>query len=173
VAVETAASTASLAVGLLVMMIMATRMRRATSPLTPDDEDSAQLTIAVVGMLASRRAVQRLSELAVNDELLVVASGSGANAMVAGLRRQLPRHDVVSLDIAVSSGVLGEHTLVVNEFLEIGSLPVVVVPARAVAGVAAQLSDVLQADRVLRMSGRADLREVWRRADRHLVDLTS
>jgi hypothetical protein len=173
VAVETVASTASLAVGLLVMMIVATRMRRAPRPLTPDDDDSAQLTIAVVGMLASRRAVQRLSELAVNDELLVVASGSGASAMVAGLRRQLPRHDVVSLDIAASSGVLGEHTLVVNEFLEIGSLPIVVVPARAVAEVAAQLSDLLQADRVLRMSGRADLREVWRRADRHLVDLTS
>jgi hypothetical protein len=61
----------------------------------------------------------------------------------------------------------------VNEFLEIGSLPVVVVPARAVAEVAAQLSDVLQADRVLRMSGRADLREVWRRPRLRLVDLTS
>jgi len=171
VAVETAASTASIAVGLLVMMIVATRMRRAAEPSTRDDGDSAQLTIAVVGMLASRRAVQRLSELAVNDELLVIASGLGASAMVAGLRRQLPRHDVVSLDITVSSGVLGDHTLVVNEFLEIGSLPVVVVPARAVAGVAAQLSDVLQADRVLRMSGRADLREVWRRADQPLVDV--
>jgi hypothetical protein len=170
--VETAASTASLAVGLLIMMFAATRMRRATGPLTPD-ADSAQLTIAVVGLLASRRAVQRLSELAVNDELLIVASGSGAPAMVAGLRRQLPRHDVVSLDVAASSGVLGQHTLAVNEFLEIGSLPVVVVPARAVAEVAAQLSDFLQADRVLRMSGRTDLREVWRRADRRLVDLTS
>jgi MFS transporter, NNP family, nitrate/nitrite transporter len=153
------------------MMVVATHMPRATAPFTPDD-DSAQLTIAIVGLLASRRAVQRLSELAVNDELLVVASGSGAPAMVAGLRRQLPRHDVVSLDIAVSSGVLGQHTLAVNEFLEIGSLPVVVVPARAVAEVAAQLSDFLRADRVMRMSGRADLREVWRRAERRLVDVT-
>jgi hypothetical protein len=89
VAVETAAGTASLAVGMLVMMFAATRMRRATGPLTPGD-DSAQLTIAVVGLLASRRAVERLSELAVNDELLVVASGSGAATMVAGLRRRFP-----------------------------------------------------------------------------------
>jgi hypothetical protein len=139
----------------------------------PSDGEPSLLTIALAAPGAGRRAAQRLAAVAVQDELLVVCTGSGAPAVVAELRRRLPRHDVVALDISSSVGLQAHHAVVVNELLEIGSLPVVAVPARQGSDVAAQLSDLLQADRVLRTAGRADLREVWRRADRYLVDTSS
>jgi hypothetical protein len=168
VALETAGA-ASLAVGMLVMMF-SDRLRPEKQPAATADGDPSLLTIALAAPGAGRRAAQRLADVAVRDELLVVCTASGAPAVVAELRRRLPRHDVVALDISSSAGVLGHHAVVLNELLEIGSLPVVAVPARHVTDVAAQLSDYLQADRVLRTARAADLREVWRRDERSLVD---
>jgi len=171
VALETAGA-ASLVVGLLVMMFSVRLRPEKHRPATSDGEPSL-LTIALAAPGAGRRAAQRLAEVAVQDELLVVCTGSGAPAVVAELRRRLPRHDVVALDISSPVGVQGHHAVVLNDLLEIGSLPVVAVPASQGSDVAAQLSDLLQADRVLRTAGRADLREVWRRGDRYLVDTSS
>jgi hypothetical protein len=171
VALETAGA-ASLAVGLLVMMFSVRLRSEKCQPSTSDGGPSL-LTIALAAPGVGRRATQRLAEIAVHDELLVVCTGSGAPAIVDRLRRRLPRHDVVALDIASPAGVQGHHAVVINDLLEIGSLPVVAVPARNATDVAAQLSDFLRADRVLRAAGRADLLEVWRRSDRHLVDTSS
>ena len=56
---------------------------------------------------------------------------------------------------------------VVGEFLEIGSLPIVVTPAAVVREVAERLSDHLGADRILKVvsctTGGADLHHVWSR----------
>jgi hypothetical protein len=171
VALETAGP-ASLAVGLLVMMFSALLRSEKRRPSASDGGPSL-LTIALAAPGAGRRSTQRLAEVAVQDELLVVCSGSGAPAIVTELRRRLPRHDVVALDISSAAGVQGHHAVVLNDLLEIGSLPVVAVPARHATDVAAQLSDFLGADRVLRAAGRTELREVWRRTDRHLVEASS
>ncbi len=167
-ALETSGA-ASLVVGLLIMMF-SVRLRSEKCQPSASDGGPSLLTIALAAPGAGRRTAQRLAEVAVQDELLVVCTGSGAPAVVAELRRRLPRHDVVALDISSSAGIMGHHAVVLNELLEIGSLPVVAVPAGQGTDVAAQLSDLLQADRVLRTAGRADLREVWRRGDRYLVD---
>jgi hypothetical protein len=56
---------------------------------------------------------------------------------------------------------------VLDQFLEIGSLPVVATPVSAVDDVTAVLSSCLRADRVLRMHRPVegvDLRQVWRRS---------
>jgi hypothetical protein len=171
VALETAGA-ASLAVGLLVMMFSGRLRAEKRRPSTSDGGPSL-LTIALAAPGVGRRAGQRLAEVAVHDELLVVCTGSGAPAIVAELRRRLPRHDVVALDISSATGIEGHHAIVLNDLLEIGSLPVVAVPARNAADVAVQLSDFLCADRVLRAAGRSDLLEVWRRTDRLLVDTSS
>lgn len=167
-ALETAGA-ASLVVGLLAIMFSA-RLRSEKHRPSTSDGGASLLTIALAAPGAGRPAAQRLADVAVQDELLVVCTGSGASAVVAELRRRLPRHDVVALDISSPAGIVGHHAVVLNDLLEIGSLPVVAVPARQGTDVAAQLSDLLQADRVLRTAGRADLREVWRRGERHLVD---
>src|SRR5689334_9759953 len=144
-------------------MMFAVRLRPEKHRPAPSDGEPSLLTIALAAPGAGRRTAQRLAQVAVQDELLVVCTGSGAPAVVAELRRRLPRHDVVALDISSSVGVQGHHAVMLNDLLEIGSLPVVAVPARQGSDVAAQLSDWLQADRVLRTAGRADLFEVWRR----------
>jgi hypothetical protein len=171
VALETAGA-ASLAVGLLVMMFSVRLRSEKRRPSTSDGGPSL-LTIALAAPGVGRRATQRLAEVAVHDELLVVCTGSGAPTIVSELRRRLPRHDVVAIDISSAMGVQGHHAVVINDLLEIGSLPVVAVPARHATDVAAQLSDFLRADRVLRAAGRTELHEVWRRTDRHLVDTNS
>ncbi|GIJ54846.1 hypothetical protein Vau01_023620 [Virgisporangium aurantiacum] len=117
--------------------------------------------------------VTRLAELAVNDELVVVfgsnerRSGPHAPIVTAGLRDRLPRHDVVSLHVAAAQeNALRRGAALVGEFLEIGSLPIVVTPAAVVCEVAERLSAHLRADRVLTVScttGGADLYHVWPR----------
>jgi hypothetical protein len=117
--------------------------------------------------------VNRLADLAVNDELVVVfgsnerRSGPHAPIVTAGLRDRLPRHDVVALHVAAAyPDAMRRGATLVGEFLEIGSLPIVVTPAAVVCEVAERLSAHLGADRVLTVScttGGADLYHVWPR----------
>jgi hypothetical protein len=116
--------------------------------------------------------VTRLAELAVNDEVLVVCGANDsrhspdADMLATGLRRRLPRHDVVALNIAPHDGAPHRIATLVSEFMEIGSLPVLVTPATGVRDIVAELSAQLRADRVLSLSCRAtgaDLRQIWAR----------
>lgn len=144
-------------------------------PETEIEPDTTAMTVAVVGELETRQAAAvavRLAEVAVNDELLVIygskerVAGPGAQEMVAGLRDHLPRHDIVALNVTPHTAVMGRHAAVVDEFLEIGSLPVVVTPVSSLRELTVRFSDYLRADRVLSVTcttGGADLREVWHR----------
>jgi hypothetical protein len=130
------------------------------------------MTVVVVGESETRwgtqAVVSRLAELALSDELLVVYGsenrvGPGHHDLVAGLRVHLPRHDVV----AVRPDQLGVACAArLGQFLENGSLPVVLTPASTTYDAAAELSSRLRADRVLRahrtIDG-VDLHQVWRR----------
>jgi hypothetical protein len=136
------------------------------------DDCDAAMTVAVVGDTGTRAGteamVSRLAELAVHDELLIVYgagawSPSGHHAVLAGLRGHLPRHHLVTVHVDVHRGGLRrDAAAALAQFVEDGSLPVVVTPAAAVPGVAAEISSYLRADRVLRVAG-ADLQHVWRR----------
>jgi hypothetical protein len=134
----------------------------------------AALTVVVVGGLENRRAaavaVARIATLAVEDELLVICGsnrrwpGLIVNLMVAGLRERLPRHDVVALHVTPRVGTHGRELALIEEFLEIGSLPVVVTPTVAVNDVAAEFASRLAADRVLGVScptSGTDLHHGW------------
>jgi hypothetical protein len=107
----------------------------------------------------------RLADLAVDDELLVVFGAEGPGrpahrAMVAGLRRRLPRHDVVALAARPELG----HLLA--RLLDAGSLPVVLTEAGGMHDLTAQLASLVRADRVVRVfrtATGADLYPVWRR----------
>jgi hypothetical protein len=150
----------------------------------PDPSPTA-MTVAVVSESEARwgaeAVVSRLAELAVNDELLVVygteqRSRPGHHAVVAGLRRRLPRHHVVAVHVAQhgvavhvaqpGTGLGREDAALLDQYLENGSLPVVVIPASAIHDVTAELSSCLRADRVLRVHRTSDgvgLHQVWRR----------
>jgi hypothetical protein len=136
------------------------------------------MTVAIVDGWEARwdatTVVDRLAHLAVNDELVVVCGsndhrpGPHAPLLTAGLRQRLPRHDVVALHIAAHTaahtGEARRDAAVVEEFLEIGSLPIVVTPTATVHEVATRLARHLNADRVLRVScttGGADVFHVW------------
>ncbi|GIJ71612.1 hypothetical protein [Virgisporangium ochraceum] len=128
------------------------------------------MTIVVVDEREARQnaaaVVTRLAELAINDELIVVCgsnerrSGPDTPLVTGGLRTLLPRHDVVALHVAANTGTLRRDAALVGEFLEIGSLPVVVTPTAAAREVAGRLRAELGADRILTVSctnGGADL----------------
>jgi hypothetical protein len=132
------------------------------------------MTIVIVDEWEARwdatAVVTRLAQLAVNDELIVVCgsnehrSGPHAPIVTAGLRDRLPRHDIVALHIAAHADALRLGVVAVGEFLEIGSLPIVVTPTAIVREVAEWLSGHLGADRILKVScttGGADLYHVW------------
>ncbi|ROP33743.1 hypothetical protein EDD30_6779 [Couchioplanes caeruleus] len=115
--------------------------------------------------------VARLAELAVADELLVVyGSQSGAhpehNPVITGLRGRLPRHDVVAVRVGHHRADTHRHAAVLEEFMDAGSLPVVVTASAALQDVTAQISSYVRADRVLRVfrtTSGAGLYQVWRR----------
>jgi hypothetical protein len=113
--------------------------------------------------------VERLAELAVDDELLVVFGCGNRprhHTMVAELRGRLPRHDVVALHVRHRHGELLRDAAEVERLLDAGSLPVVVTPAAVMHDVTAEIASYLRADRVLRVlrtTGGADLYQVWGR----------
>lgn len=117
-------------------------------------------------------AVARLAELAVADELLVVFGSTSRarpdpRAMIAGLRRRLPRHDVVPVHVG-QRGAGPRWQVTLDRFLETGRLPVVVTASAFLQEVTAEVSSYVRADRVLRVFGtttRAELHQVWRRAE--------
>jgi hypothetical protein len=134
------------------------------------------MTVVVVGEVDVRQdasaVTARLAELAINDELLVVCGSNdrrprpSAHTVVTGLRDHLPRHHVVAVHVASNSGALRRDAAVLDEFLEIGSLPVVLTLDAVALDVAAELSNRLRADRILKVScttGGADLEQVWPR----------
>jgi hypothetical protein len=134
------------------------------------------VTVAVVResetQWGTEAVVSRLAELAVLDELLIVyGSGTpgqpGHHAVMAGLRGHLPRHHVVALHVTDDNTRLRQDAAAaLEQFLEDGSLPVVVTPAAVVHDVTAEISNYVRADRVLRVSRTttgADLHQVWRR----------
>jgi len=131
----------------------------AVSP-TFADTGTATLTVAIVREPDVRRGadgiVARLSELAVNDELVVVYGSHRrpqqpiSNAVVDGLRERLPRYTVVGLNVAPDA--LMRTCALLDEFMEIGSLPVVVAPAPTVVEVASEFAAYLRADRMVHVS---------------------
>jgi NNP family nitrate/nitrite transporter-like MFS transporter len=135
-------------------------------------------TVAVVGESDTRwgaaAVVARLAELAANDELIVVYGSNEparprpeTNVLVTGLRDRLPRHRVVAVRVGLRTGSLGRHAALFGEFVESGTLAIAVTPTEDLAGVTAQLSSYLRADRVLMVSytraAGSYLRNVWDR----------
>jgi hypothetical protein len=149
----------------------------------PDDGTSevspTMMTIATVDELGTRwgaidAAATRLAQLAVTDELVVVYGsqehqyGTGVEPLVVKLRDELPRHTVVVLYATVPSGVclpaepvskhngsLRRAAGLLDELLELGSLPIVVTEAAMVADVAGELYHRLRADRMVKVTATA------------------
>jgi len=99
--------------------------------------------------------VARLAELATSDELVVVYGPPpwlSAQALAAGLRSQLPRHDIVAIRVGRRPEALGHDALLLGEYIEAGTLAIAVTPVAGLGSVAADLSLYLQADRVLRVT---------------------
>ncbi len=137
-------------------------MNTAVSPTLPG-AGTAALTVAIVREPDVRRGpdavVARLVELAVNDELVVVYGAHGrpqqpiSNAVVDGLRERLPRYTVVGLYVVLDPAPLMRTCALLDEFMEIGSLPVVVAPVGTVDEVAAEFATYLRADRTVEVTG--------------------
>jgi len=129
----------------------------------PELESPTAMTIAIVGELATRHGtadmVAQLAGLACADELVVVYGcdeyrpGADVHAIVMGLRQQLPRHTVVVLYADPHNRPLRREAGLLDELLELGSLPIVVTPPTAVLNAAAELYHHLRADRVVEVLG--------------------
>lgn len=97
--------------------------------------------------------VSHLAALATEDELLVVFGSNGRavqHAMVAGLRRLLPAHEVTPVYVRHRHGQLLRDAATVERLLDTGGVPVVVTPANVLREVIAEITSYLRADRVLR-----------------------
>jgi hypothetical protein len=136
-----------------------------------DRLDEATTTVVVLraGEAAADVVVSRLAELAATDELMVVVGSAagvqpGHRAMIADLRGRLPRQHVVAMHIEDPD--MRRHAADIERFLDAGNLPVAVTPPAAIHGVAAEISNYVRADRVLRVLGTpagGTLHQVWRR----------
>jgi hypothetical protein len=138
---------------------------------------STTMTIALVGETSVRRGgsrvVECIAKLATTDELLVICGsdgveyGPGVRCLVAGLRGMLPRHTIIALDIASHRWLPKGNADLLDELMEVGSLPVLVAPATSVLDAAAELYNHLRADQVVRVmytrTEGACLRQVWHR----------
>ena len=129
----------------------------------PSPPRPTAMTVAVLGEPETRfgaaAVVARLAELATSDELVVVYGADeqppprlSARALAAGLRSQLPRHDIVTVPVARRPEALGHDALRLGEYVEAGTLAIAVAPAAGLGRVAADLSLYLQADRLLRVT---------------------
>jgi hypothetical protein len=122
----------------------------------------AMMTIATVGECEDRwdpaDVTALLARLAATDELVVVCGSEehrvwpGVPPVVAGLRRFVPRHNVVVLYATPYGGPLPREAALLDELLDLGVLPVVITPPAAVSGVADELQHRLRADRVVRIA---------------------
>ncbi len=149
-------------------------------PLQFEPEPSATaMTVAVVGesetRLGAAAVVACLAELATTDELIVVYGTDergrrqlSAQALVAGVHDRLPRHSVVAVLVAPRTRVIEGYAAMLGEFVEVGTVAIVVTANAEVREVAAELSHRLQVDRVLRVSytpaDGAELHQVWTRS---------
>ena len=141
------------------------------------DATPTAMTIAMIveekGASGPASVAPGLAELASTDELLVVYGSDepddaiGVHPLVAALREFLPRHTIVALHVALRDRLLGREAALLDDCLDVGSLPVVMTRAAAVPTVAMGLYHYLRANRVMRISsgagGVAALRHVWRR----------
>jgi hypothetical protein len=128
-------------------------------PETRPETTPTAMTIAIVGESPTRwdaaDTVASLAKLAASDELVMIygsdeyQSAPGVQPLVAGLRQLLPRHTVVVLYAGPHSGPLLPEAALLDELLELGTLPIVVTPAAAACDVAGELYHRLRADRVL------------------------
>ena len=137
-------------------------------------EYAPALTVVVLGEPETRwgigAVVSRVADLAVGDELLVVYESEqlhdpGKCPVVSRLRDYLPRHHVIAVPIA-REHVYPQDAGLVEYFLENGSLPVVVTPPSVGHEIAAELTSLLQADRVVRVARTidgVDVCQVWTR----------
>jgi len=130
----------------------------AGSPDGPPEIGPVRMTIAVVDepdtAHGAAHVAARLAGLAAMDELVVVYGADGQPALrpppvLTGLRRLLPRHTVVVLQTAPRDVVRTREALLLDELLDLGTLPVVVTSAAAGPAVAVALHRHLRADRVL------------------------
>jgi hypothetical protein len=153
---------------------------RAQADLDEGRPGDATTTVAVLrdDDTGADAVVDRLAELAVDDELLVVcgsASGArpGHDAVVTRLSGRLPRHDVVTLQVGGPGMETRRQAVTLEQALDAGSLPVVVTPPGVLHDVTAEISSLVRADRVLRVFGTAtgaDLYQVWRRQPKPAVN---
>ncbi len=170
-----------LAVGLLVVTLFlevrgrqAGEVRVARRPRPSPEVGPTALTVVTLGEAQIRAGaaavVARLAELAVNDELIVVCGSNQyppapvARILVARLRYHLPRHHLVAIDLTSRTGDRGYETAVLEELLEIGSVPIVVTETAAVRETGLTLSRRLQADRLVSVTATAsgvDLYQMW------------
>lgn len=156
--------------GLRVGMGLLVRSAAQPSPTT--------LTVAVLDEADTRYGtaalVTRLADLAVRDELVVVY-GSDApppvredNPVLAGLRDRLPRHRIVAIRAGSDGATIGTGTALVSDAIESGAVALAITPTTSVPGIAAQLSSLLHADRVLKvtysLAAGAHQDPVWNRA---------
>ncbi len=144
--------------------------------LSTPDVGTAALTVAIVREADVRRdpdaVVARLSDLAIDDELVVVYGSHTrpqqpiSNAVVDGLRERLPRYTVVGLYVVLDPAPLARTCALLDEFMEIGSLPVVVAPAPTAVDVATEFATYLRADRMVHVcaspTGAIDVYEATR-----------
>jgi hypothetical protein len=122
------------------------------------DGNPTMMTIAMVDEVGTKRsatdAVTHLAGLAIADELVVVYGGTEIEPLVGQMRDQLPRHTVVVLYADTHQGTLRRVAGLLDELLELGSLPVVVTSAVTLADVAGELYLRLRADRMMKVAAR-------------------
>jgi hypothetical protein len=139
------------------------------------DAGPTVMTIAIVrssGRWDPAAVAACLAERAATDELVVVygsdehEAGATDNRLVIELSRLLPRYTIVTLHLGSRDRPLAREAALLDECLELGSLPVVATRASAAPGVAADLYDHLRVDRVVTVSSTVtgvQLQEVCRR----------
>jgi hypothetical protein len=133
------------------------------------DEPTTTVVVLRESDAAAESVVTRLAELATTDELMVVVGSAagvqpGHRAMIADLTGRLPRQHVVAMHI--EDPEMRRHAADIERFLDAGNLPVAVTPPAAMHGVAAEISNYVRADRLLRVlstPGGGDLHQMWMR----------
>jgi hypothetical protein len=139
----------------------------------PAEPASPMTTVAVVREQEAEldMVVEKLAELAVSDELLVIFGSTsrpqrGHRTVVAGLRGHLPRHHVVTVRVGHHGADIHQEAAQLDRLIDGGSLPVVITESAAVPDVTAKITSYVRADRVLRVfrtATAAGLFQVWRR----------
>ncbi len=127
---------------------------------TPLAANPTSTTIAMVDARTTRSGMSTvaacLAELAATDELIVVFEpderGPQSGMLAERLHDLLPRYTICTLYLSRLAGSRGSAAAVLDELLEVGGLPIVVTGAGSAHAVATELSDHVDADRLLNLS---------------------